>query len=132
MKKVMIALALFIGLNAAQAQNRGDFNKDPEARAKAKVDRLEKELNLSASQKESIHTLVLDQAKNQQNIFKESGQKRDKIREQMKEMSTQTDRKIEAVLDDSQKQKFAELQKEWTKRRSEGGQREGRNRAQHN
>ncbi|MCL7988443.1 hypothetical protein M8998_10875 [Sphingobacterium sp. lm-10] len=124
MKKVMIALALFIGLNAAQAQKRGNFNKDPEARAKARVEHLDKELNLTTAQKESIHTLVLDQAKSLQSVFKDSDRKQDNVRGKVKEMNAQTDVKIAALLDASQKQKFAELQKNRPNRRPEGGKRE--------
>ncbi len=149
MKKVMIALALLVGLNAAQAQNRNEatkdgqtrnrertersgFNKDPEARAKAKVEQLDKKLALTASQKESIHKLVLDQSKNAQALYKDSDPKNEETRNKAKELRAQTDRKIEALLDANQKEKYAEMQKnrsEWSKRtnrRPDRDKREGR------
>ena len=160
MKKVMIALALVIGLNAAQAQKRNeankdgqtrnrertehsDFNKDPEARAKAKVEQLDKKLTLTASQKESIHKLVLDQSKNAQALYKDSDHKNEETRNKAKELRAQTDRKIEALLDANQKEKYAEMQKkrtEWSKRNNrrpdrdkrEGGKRDGDKSEEHN
>ncbi|MFD2743203.1 MULTISPECIES: hypothetical protein [Sphingobacterium] len=142
MKNLMMALALLVGLNAAQAQTSNDtnkdgqkrnrakmerngFSKDPEARAKAKLEHLNKELNLTSSQKESIHKLLLDQSKNAQALYNTSDGKRDAERNNMKELRAQTDRKIEALLDNNQKQKYAELLKKQAERRSTDGKRSG-------
>lgn len=112
MKQFMILVALIAGVNIASAQQRGGFQKDPEARAKAQVEKLEKELSLKPEQKDSIHAWVLSQAQEQQAAFKTAGQDRSKLRADMKARHELTDSKISAILDDTQKQKYAELKEE--------------------
>ncbi len=112
MKQFMILVALIAGVNIASAQQRGGFQKDPEARAKAQVEKLEKELSLKPEQKDSIHVWILSQAQEQQAAFKAAGQDRSQLRADMKARYELTDSKISAILDDTQKQKYAELKEE--------------------
>ncbi len=124
MKKVMVILAMMVALHAAQAQQRGGrgtMERDPEARAKARVERLDEALKLTPQQKDSIHNWVLAQTKTQQNTFKDAGQNRENIRSQMQQIHQQTDSKIVSILDETQKAKYAEMQKQQKNRRPAGG-----------
>lgn len=122
---MMIMLILSISMLSAQERGRGGFNANPEERVKAQVERLEKELKLNADQKDSIHTWLLEQAKEQRGFFQNRGQDREQVREKMTALRENTDAKILSVLDDEQKVKYAEIQKE-AANRGQGGNRGGR------
>lgn len=123
MKHVWIAIVLLLSIGTLSAQERGQrggFNTNPEERVKAQVEHLEKELKLNAEQKDSIYKWSLEQAKEQQALFQDRSGDREQIREKMTALREKTNVKILSVLDEGQKAKYAEIQKEAAERMQRG------------
>ena len=120
----MAALLLAVGLSFAQQRGRGFSN--PEENAKRTSERLEKELVLSAAQKDSVYAYSLEQSKAMQQVFQgnENGDRR-QVMSKMRELRKQTDKKILSVLDDNQKKAYEKLVEERATRMRQGGGRRG-------
>ena len=120
----MAMLLVAVGLSFAQQRGRGFGN--PEENAKRTSERLEKELTLSAAQKDSVYAYSLAQSKAMQQAFQNNRDgDRQQMGEKMRELRTQTDKKILAVLDDNQKKAYTKLMEERANRMSQGGGRRG-------
>ena len=120
----MAALLIAVGLSFAQQRGRG-FN-NPEENAKRTSERLEKELALSAAQKDSVYAYSLEQSKAMQQVFQDNEKEdRQQVMGKMRELRKQTDKKILSVLDDSQKKAYEKLVEERASRMRQGGGRRG-------
>lgn len=120
----MAALLIAVGLSFAQQRGRG-FN-NPEENAQRTSERLEKELALSAAQKDSVYAYSLEQSKAMQQVFKDNEKgDRQQVMGKMRELRKQTDKKILSVLDDSQKKTYEKLVEERANRMRQGGRRRG-------
>jgi hypothetical protein len=115
MKKLAIALALIIGVQAASvAQDRkGDFrNMTPEQRAEKKTARMEQTLNLTADQKKAVYEMNLSAAKNMQ-ANKGVG------KEKMMEAHRANDAKLKNILSADQYSKYEQIKAEREKKMQE-------------
>lgn|SRR5690606_2685195 len=119
---LMTALLMMVGLSFAQQRGRST----PEERAKGMSERLEKELKLSAAQKDSVYAYSLAQNQAMQQAFQNNRNgDRQQMAEKMRELRTQTDKKILSVLDDNQKKAYTKLAEERANRMRQGGGRRG-------
>lgn len=133
MKKIMISMAIALTMSLAmQAQDaprhhRGQGHDiDPKKMVEMKVERMEKELNLSAKQKEAIFEIYMKEAQMMEQNFKERAQRHNKDNNQqsaprgekkpgfskMQDNRAAVNARINEVLNDEQRAKFAELEKE--------------------
>jgi len=111
-----------VGLSFAQQRGRST----PEESAKRTSERLAEELKLSAAQKDSVYAYSLAQSKAMQQAFQNNGNgDRQQMGEKMRELRTQTDKKILSVLDDNQKKAYTKLTEERANRMRQGGGRRG-------
>jgi protein CpxP len=124
MKTPLLALSLSvllgIGTTAALAQPQDEQNGqqqqhngrnhgrwgDPQQR----VNMLAKRLNLTDDQKQKLLPILTDEQQQMQAIHQDSSQSRDDRMAKMKSLRQQTDDKINGILNDDQKTKYAEMQ----------------------
>jgi len=117
-------LLMAVGLSFAQQGGR-NFGT-PEENAKRTADQLEKELNLSAAQKDSVYAYTLEQGKAMRQAFQDNQNgDRQQMMGKMRELRTQTDKKILAVLDADQKKAYEKVIEERASRMRQGGGRRG-------
>lgn len=123
MKKQFLAVAVFLliaGSSFGQRSNRG-FGT-PEENAKRTSERLEKELGLSADQKDSVYAYTLEQGKNMQQIFQENqGGDRQQLMGKMRDLREQTDQKILSVLNADQQKAYKKMIEERAANRMRNG-----------
>lgn len=118
----MSMLLVVAGLSFAQQRTRST----PEESAKRTSERLAEELKLSAAQKDSVYAYSLAQSKAMQQAFQNNRDgDRQQMGEKMRELRTQTDKKILSVLDDNQKKAYTKLTEERANRMRQGGGRRG-------
>lgn len=73
---------------------------------------LKKELSLTEEQAAKVRTILDEAQKESQKLFESSGGDRAALRERMMKKAKETDEKISALLNEDQKVKFADLQKQ--------------------
>jgi len=73
---------------------------------------LKKELSLTEEQAAKVRTILDEAQKESQKLFESSRGDRAAMREMMMKKAKETDEKISALLNEEQKAKFAELQKQ--------------------
>lgn len=103
--KLIIVAILFFGFSGF-SQDPEHENKTPEEHAKNRSERLAKSLELTDTQKGEIYSIT-------KSHFDETKSKREQIRslrDELKKAKDECDLKIEAVLDDTQKEKYKEIQ----------------------
>jgi protein CpxP len=134
MKKVLIICGLLFSVIAfANAQDapekkqggRGGMGT-PEERAQRTTDQLTKQLNLNEDQKAKVKTIYLEQAASMTKVREESKGDREAMMAKMKTANEETDKKVEALLNDDQKKTYATWKEERMKRRGPGGQGAGK------
>ena len=127
MKKVLIICGLLLSVmtfaNAQDAPKQGGRGMGtPEERAQRTTDQLTKQLTLNEDQKAKVKTLYLEQATNMVKVREESKGDREAMMAKMKTSNEETDKKVEALLNDDQKKAFATWKEERMKRRGQGRQ----------
>ncbi len=115
-----VVLLLVAGLSVAQQRGGRGFG-NPEENAKQTAERLEKELKLSPAQKDSVYAYSLEQGKAMRQAFERGGEDRQQVMGKMRELRTQTDQKILAVLDATQKKAYEKIVEERASRMRQGG-----------
>ncbi|QNK61240.1 hypothetical protein H7F33_11730 [Pedobacter sp. PAMC26386] len=109
MKRIVLTLAIaFIGLTASYAQTAGKQKMTPEQKAEKSTAKLEKELSLTADQKQKIYTVELDKYKKNEELHKQSHADRKATRDQHIASKKETDAKIDQILTADQKKKLAD------------------------
>jgi len=132
MKKIVLSLMMVLCIGSmASAQNQNDNQRPPrqqptpEQMVEMRANMLEKELNLTSSQKAAITQILNDDAAqckqemeaNKDKMKEHKGKKNDKkarperrpMDDKMMARQQETDKKIEAVLDANQKEQYAQL-----------------------
>ena len=108
MKKIALVLVLvlfqFVLVNA---QGR----VTPQERAK----NLKEKLELTDDQTAKVESIFVDSQKKMQELRKNVGGDRSAIRDSMKTISEQADKKITDILTDAQKEKYAQVKKNYAK-----------------
>jgi Spy/CpxP family protein refolding chaperone len=123
MKNLKLALfgmmALFATATVAQEkQNNSGWQRTPEDQAKNTVERLDKQLKLSQNQKDSIYVYALDLSKKQQDLFKNTDDRKAAF-EKIQPLRQTTDAKIKSFLTPEQSKSYDILQKEMQERRQQ-------------
>ena len=120
MKKQVISLAVLFVLWAAashvaaalpQADSGDNQANGGRPTPEQVVARLDSKLSLSDDQKAKITPIIADRQEKLKDLQAESGRRMKKARE-AKSIFQDSDKKIEAVLTDDQKQKYEELEKQ--------------------
>jgi hypothetical protein len=101
-----------------QQQGRGPWRMDPDRQ----LDRLTRQLSLTAEQQSQIKPLLVDRQQKMQALFQEQSLSREDRRARAETIASETKGKIEAVLNDQQKQKYEAMQE---RMRHGGGNGEG-------
>ena len=113
MKKLVMAIALMVGVQATALAQKGDFRSmTPEQRAEKKTARMEQTLNLTADQKKAVYELNLNAAKNMQ-----AGNGAGK--EKMMEAHRANDAKLKNILSADQYSKYEQMKAERKKKMQE-------------
>lgn len=127
MKKIMLTAALLVAfISSGLAQQGTGSKKDkktPEERANNLTELYEKKLNLSASQKVKIYTINLERINKMQELRSEGSG----TREKREVLIADTEKQIEAVLNDDQRKIYAEMRE----KAKEGRERRPRASADH-
>jgi len=129
---ITLALAVLLALNAAPAaraqygdsgQNSGQGGQghqrhrmDPDAQ----LQRMTQQLALSSDQQNQIRPILVDRQQKMQALWQNQSLSQEDRRSQMMSIRQDSNAKIEAVLSDSQKQKFEAMQER--RGRHRGGQ----------
>ncbi|MFZ0742831.1 MAG: hypothetical protein WAM85_00400 [Terracidiphilus sp.] len=96
---------------------RGPGRMDPDQMLK----HMTKQLDLTADQQSQIKPLLVDRQQKMQAVFQDDSLSREDRRAKMRSIQEDTHSKIEAVLNDQQKQKFEAMQNRMGRRRGENG-----------
>jgi hypothetical protein len=111
-------MLLAVAAMAQDGQRNGGQQRSPEEQAKNMVERLDKQLKLSQSQKDSIFVYSLDLSKKQQDIFKNTEDRKAAF-EKIQPIRQSTDAKIKSFLTSEQSKSYDLLQKEMQERRKQ-------------
>lgn len=119
-KLITMMFVAVVAISSSYAQEQGPRQGGtPEERTKMQVERLNKELNLSQAQQDSIYKYSLQTTKEQQTIMKTAGDNREAVREKMKPIREKNIAKIKSFLNEEQKAKYEDLQKQMQNRRKQ-------------
>lgn len=113
MKKLFLTLAIAaIGITSVFAQNTPKQKLTPEQKAETNTARLQKELALTADQKQKVYTLELEKFKQTEEWHKKSHEDRKAQKEQYKALKDASDAKLDQVLTPDQKKKLDSIKAE--------------------
>ncbi|SFC04899.1 hypothetical protein SAMN05421747_103264 [Parapedobacter composti] len=128
-QKILFTVAVLlmaVGLSFGQQQRGGRGFGTPEENAKRTTERLAEQLKLSKAQQDSVYAYTLEQGKAMQQAFQANqNADRQQMMGKMRALREETDEKIRAVLDDSQKKAFEKMREEQASRMRQGGRRGG-------
>jgi periplasmic protein CpxP/Spy len=129
-----LAAALVLAPEAgAQSEQQGRTRPergqrmDPAQRIERRVTMMTERLQLSQPQATQIRQILTQESEQMRAIF-EKGQSsgdRDALRPEIQSVRDGTEKKIDAVLTDSQRKSYAELREQMRQRRGERGERKG-------
>ncbi len=113
-------LMFFVMFTLLSCSGDDDENKDTRNNpAGRRMELMKEELNLSETQVKEIEGIFLESRKDFQKKRQEFQGERKQMMGMMFEMRTETDKKIEAILDDGQKAKFEEYKTQRDERMKE-------------
>lgn len=98
---IVLALVVLVGATAAAQPHR----MTPQER----TDQLEKQLALTAEQKQKVLVLFTEQEKEMKSIFAEAGGDRDAMRAAMQKRRGEHDRKLKAILTVQQYKEYEKI-----------------------
>ena len=102
---LLVISLLFVSLSCAQ-QRGPRFSVDDQ------VKDLKEKLNLNDAQADTIKTILEDQREQFQKLRDNFGDDRSAMREEIGKIREETDKKINEILNDEQKEKYKEYQEE--------------------
>ena len=120
MKNLLLtAIALCLGITISMAQDRTQKRQlaSPEERAQQMIKHLDKELKLTAEQKDSLTVWSIAFGKKQQELFKNKGESREAKMEKMKATRDAQSAKIKTILTPEQITKYDELSQRMQERK---------------
>ena len=111
MKKLILAALLITGISVTGfSQDRARHTKKtPEQRAQFMTDAMDKKLSLSDKQRSEIYKVHLDRARDMEKNHSEAMKRGEKDRSKMKGQFEASEKKIDRILNSSQKKAYAEL-----------------------
>ena len=114
---VVILSILFLFGFTAQTFSQGMGGMNPQERMKQQLQTYKERLKLTDAQFNKIDTILKDQMSEMQKIRDNSGGDRESMRETIMGLRDKINKKIEALLDDTQKAEFKKIQEEAVQRR---------------
>ena len=113
MKKILLTLALAVaGLTATYAQHGTKDKLTPEQKAEKSTVKLQKELSLTADQKQKVYAIELDKFKKSEEWHKKNKDARKAMKDQHEIVKNETDTKLNQVLTADQKKKLDAIKAE--------------------
>jgi periplasmic protein CpxP/Spy len=112
MKKLIIAAVLcigFAGSGFAQEMNKEKEVKTPEERAKMMTEMMDKKLALTPDQKSKVYDLNLERANKMERMRAADQKERTKKLEEHKELMLESDKKMQRILNDTQRKTYDEM-----------------------
>ncbi|HEX6547038.1 MAG TPA: hypothetical protein VF023_12070 [Bryobacteraceae bacterium] len=91
---------------------RGARNADPQQM----VNRLSKRLNLTSDQQQKLLPIFTDQQQQMKSLWQDNSLSRDDRMTKMKSIHEDTNNKVNAILNEEQKQKYADMQQKMRER----------------
>ncbi len=113
---VILSLIFLFGFTA-QTFSQGMGGMNPQERMKQQLQTYKERLKLTDAQFNKIDTILKNQMSEIQKIRDNSGGDRESMREAMMGSRDKINKKIEALLDDTQKAEFKKIQEEAAQRR---------------
>ena len=113
---VILSLIFLFGFTA-QTFSQGMGGMNPQERMKQQLQTYKERLKLTDAQFNKIDTILKDQMGEVQKLRDNSSGDRDAMREAMMGSRDKINKKIEALLDDTQKAEFKKIQEEAAQRR---------------
>jgi hypothetical protein len=104
------ALASFL-IPSASAQSNDASSRRSWPTVEEVVGKLDEKLSLSDDQKEKITPIIAERQEKMKALAAEPGRRRKKARE-MKSIYSESDEKIKSLLNDDQKQKYSEVERQ--------------------
>ena len=100
---------------------------DPAQRIERRVSMMTERLQLSQPQATQIRQILTQESEQMRAIFEkgQNGGDREALRPEMQSVREGTEKKIDAVLTESQRKSYAELREQMRQRRGERGERKG-------
>ncbi|MEW5975471.1 MAG: Spy/CpxP family protein refolding chaperone [Acidobacteriota bacterium] len=123
--------AVLVAGQPASAQPPGKWGMEGarmERGGEDRLERLDKELNLTEDQKAQLKSIMEDQRKEMQALREDESRSREQRMEKMREIRQSTSSKIKGILDADQARKFEQMEKrrgEMRKKRGDQGRRGG-------
>ncbi len=114
---VVILSILFLFGFTAQTFSQGMGGMNPQERMKQQLQTYKERLKLTDAQFNKIDTIHKDQMGEIQKLRESGGGDMQSMREAMMGLREKTNKKIEALLDDTQKAEFKKIQEEAVQRR---------------
>ncbi len=133
MKKQKIGWLAAVAVGSLLVSSYSSFAQDNNPRRRGgppaieqRLDRMEKELNLTADQKTKIKAVMEKDAKAREEVFRDSSLTREQRREKMRARAEEQDKEIKAILTPEQYQKWEKTRIQARQRRApEAGQTRG-------
>ncbi|TSA30754.1 MAG: hypothetical protein D4R68_00155 [Ignavibacteriales bacterium] len=116
-KFVVILSVLFLFGFTPQSFSQGMGRMNPQERMKQQLQTYKERLKLTDAQFNKVDTILKDQMGEMQKLRDSSGGDMQSMREAMMGLREKTNKKIEALLDDTQKAEFKKIQEEAAQRR---------------
>jgi len=114
---VVVLSVLFLFGFTAQSFSQGMGGMNPQERMKQQLQTYKERLKLSDAQLKKVETILNDQMSEIQKLRDDSGGDMQSMREAMMGLREKTNKKIEALLNDSQKAELKKIQEEAAQRR---------------
>ena len=114
---VIILSILFLFGFSAQSFSQGMGGMNPQERIKQQLQTYKERLKLTDAQFKKIDTILNNQMNEIQKLRDSNSGDRDSMREAMMSLREKTNKKIEALLNDTQKAEFKKIQEEAAQRR---------------
>lgn len=111
----VVAGAVAVAAQAPEQQGENDNSARPAHRRadpERTVQMLGKRLNLTGDQKAKLLPILTDQQQQMRGVFSDSSLSNSERRDKMKALRQDTESKIDGILTDEQKQKYAQLKQE--------------------
>ena len=113
MKKLILSLvAVAIVSASGMAQEKQKPMKTPEEKAARQVDKMDRELTLTADQKAKIKEIILKRDLAREDLFKKYPEKNDAFREENKKLNNESEKEIKAILTPEQIEKQKQIREQ--------------------
>lgn len=112
MKKLLLSLiaVIIISVTTVYSQGRRGMNMSAEEMAKMRTKRINESLKLDDKQEKSVYNILLDSSKKMREVRSQSS--RETMRDKMKKIHEDSNKKLEEVLTKEQLEKYKAHQEE--------------------